>query len=79
MIGHHAGREGIAGRGDEDAGELGEEEIGICGDGVVELGLAEGEESGVLVWSRLGSGQVWGTAGDLGIEMKLTVFSGRAS
>ncbi len=35
--------------GDEDAGELGEEEVGVCVDGVVEAGLAEGEEGGVLL------------------------------
>ena len=49
MVGHHAGREGVAGRGDEYPGELGEEEVGVCGDGVVELCLAEGKESCVLV------------------------------
>ena len=55
MIGHHARGKGIAGRGDEDAGKLGEEEVGIRGDGVVELCLAEGEESCVLVPSGLDS------------------------
>ena len=55
MVGHHAGREGIAGWGDENAGELREEEIGVCGDGAVELGLAEGKESCVLIRSRLDS------------------------
>lgn len=53
MIGHHTGREGVAGRGDENASELGEEKVGVCGDGVVELCLAEREESGVLLISRL--------------------------
>ena len=53
MIGHHAGWEGVAGRGDQNAGELGEEEVGVCGDGVVELCLAEREESGVLLIRRL--------------------------
>ena len=55
MVGHHAGREGIAGWGDENAGELGEEEIGVCSDGAVELCLAEGKESCVLFRSRLDS------------------------
>ena len=55
MVGHHAGREGVAGRGDEDAGELGEEEVGVCGDGVVELRLAEGQQSCVLLRRGLGS------------------------
>ena len=54
MVGHHAGREGVAGWGDQDAGKLGEEEVGVCGDGVVELGLAEGEEGCILVRSGLG-------------------------
>lgn len=49
MVGHHTGREGVAGRGDQNAGELGEEEVGVCGDGVVELCLAEGKEIGVLL------------------------------
>lgn len=48
MVGHHPGWEGVPGWGDENAGELGEEEVGVCGDGVVELCLAEGEERGVL-------------------------------
>lgn len=55
MVGHHAGREGVAGRGDEDAGELGEEEVGVCGDGVVELRLAEGQQSCVLLRRGLDS------------------------
>ena len=55
MVGHHARREGVAGWGDEDAGELGEEEVGVRGDGLVELCLAQGEESFVLVRSGLGS------------------------
>ena len=55
MVGHHAGREGIAGWGDKDAGELGEEEVGICGDGAVELCLAERKEGCVLFRSRLDS------------------------
>ena len=55
MIGHHARGEGVARRGDEDAGELGEEEVGVRGDGVIELCLAEGEESCVLVRSGLDS------------------------
>lgn len=54
VVGHHAGREGVAGWGDEDAGELGVEEVGVCGDGVVELCLAEGEESCVLLRGGLG-------------------------
>ena len=53
MVGHHTGREGVAGWGNQDASELGEEEVRVCGDGVVELCLAEGEESGVLVRSGL--------------------------
>lgn len=53
MVGHHAGREGVAGWGDQDAGELGEEEVGVCGDRVVKLCLAEREESCVLVRSGL--------------------------
>ena len=55
MVGHHAGREGVASWGDEDAGELGKEEVRVCGDGVVELCLAEGKESCVLFRSGLGS------------------------
>lgn len=55
MVGHHAGRESIASWGDEYAGELGEEEVGISGDGVIELCLAEGKESCVLFRSGLGS------------------------
>ena len=55
MVRHHTGREGVAGRGDENAGELGEEEVGVCGDGVVELCLAERKESGVLLISSLNS------------------------
>ena len=46
--------------GDEDAGELGEEEVGVCVDGVVEAGLAEGEEGGVLLrCGLLGVVSVW--------------------
>ena len=55
MVGHHAGREGVAGWRDQDAGELGEEEVGVCGNGVVESGLAEREQSCVLVRCGLGS------------------------
>ena len=55
MVGHHAGREGVAGWGDEYTGELGVEEVRVCGDGVVELCLAEREQSGVLVRRGLGS------------------------
>ena len=55
MICHHARGEGIAGRRDEDAGELGIEEVRVRGDGVVELCLAEGEEGCVLVRSGLDS------------------------
>ena len=54
MVGHHARRESVAGWGDENASELGEEEVGVCGDGLVELFLAEREESFVLVRSGLG-------------------------
>ncbi len=53
MVGHHSGGEGVAGWGDGDAGEDGVEEVGVCGDGVVEAALAEFEEVGVLFWSWL--------------------------
>ena len=55
MVGHHARREGVAGWSDKDAGELGEEEVGVCGDGVVELCLTERKQSCVLLRSGLGS------------------------
>ena len=78
MIGHHARGEGIAGWGDEDAGELREEEVGVRGDGIVELCLAEGEESCVLVLSGLVSLAM----GDVSVagfrEVKLAVSSKRA-
>lgn len=82
MVGHHAGREGVAGRGDEDASELGEEEVRVRGDGVVELGLAEGEKGGVLLRGGLGVELVsltgmWGSG--LGWVGRLAVFSKRAS
>ena len=54
MVGHHAGGEGVAGWGDEDAGEFGEEEVGVCGNGVVEPCLAEREQSCVLIRTGLG-------------------------
>ncbi len=54
MVGHHTGRKGVAGWRDEDAGELGKEKVRVCGDGVVELFLAEGKESCVLFRSGLG-------------------------
>ena len=49
MVGHHAWREGVSGWRDEDAGKCGEEEVRVCGDGVVESCLAEGEQSFILV------------------------------
>ena len=49
MIGHHGGWEGVASRGDKDSSEWGEEEIRVRVNGVVEAGLAEGEESAVLL------------------------------
>lgn len=84
MVGHHARREGVAGGGDEDAGELGEEEVGVRGDGVVELRLAEGEEGGVLLRSGLGGLLAMGMGGRFWwgwmlMDGRLAVFSRRAS
>ena len=79
MVGHHAGREGVAGWGDEHTGELGVEEVRVCGDGVVELCLAEREQSCVLVRSGLGSCQLCDAFRGLDVEVRLAVLSGRAS
>lgn len=54
FVGHHGGREGVAGWGDQDAGELGEEKVRVVFDGVVEAGLAEAEQGGVLLGCWLG-------------------------
>lgn len=48
FIAHHCGGKGVAGGSDEDAGELGKEEVGVVLYGVVEPTLAEAEEGGVL-------------------------------
>ena len=58
MVGHHARWEGVAGWGDEDAGELGKEEVRVCRNGVVESCLTEGEESCILLRSGLDSSQL---------------------
>lgn len=84
VVGHHARREGVAGGGDEDAGELREEEVGVRGNGVVELRLAEGEEGGVLLRSGLGGLLAMGMGGRFWwgwmlMDGRLAVFSRRAS
>lgn len=53
MVGHHGGWEGETGRGDEYSGKLGEEEVGVRLDGVVEARLTEWEEGAVLLWCGL--------------------------
>lgn len=49
MVGHHGWREGVAGRSNQDAGKLGEEEVRVGLDGIVKATLAEAEEVGVLL------------------------------
>lgn len=53
MVGHHAGWESKPSWSDEYPGKLREEEIRVCGDGIVEARLTEREKGRVLLWSRL--------------------------
>lgn len=47
-VGHEGWGEGVAGGGDEHAGELREKEVRVGGDRVIEAALAELEEGAVL-------------------------------
>ena len=58
LVGHQCRRECVTGRRDEDASELGEEEVWIVLNGGVEAGLAKREEGGVLLGRRLDRGQL---------------------
>ena len=60
MVRHHGRGEGVAGGGDQNAGELWVKEVGVLGDRGVEAGLAEGEQGRVLGWGGLGRGLVRG-------------------
>ena len=69
MVGHHGRGKGIASWGNEDTGELGEEEVWVCRDGIVETRLAEWEEGRVLLWSWLD----WRNKCQLRIDLELWV------